>query len=434
MSGIVAVVGRPNVGKSTFFNRLTESRQAIVDGVSGVTRDRHYGDCFWNGREFTVVDTGGYVTNSDDVFEEEIRRQVVLAIDEADVVLFVVDVETGITDLDNAVANLLRKTDKKSFLVVNKVDNNARHDDAFEFYNLGLGDYFPISAINGHGTGDLLDAVVDAMPSEEPAEEAELPRISIVGRPNAGKSSFLNALLDEDRFIVTPIAGTTRDAIGTHYKKFGYDLYFVDTAGLRKKSKVHEDLEFYSVLRSVRAIENCDVGVLMIDAQNGLEAQDMSIFNLLVKNSKGVVVVINKWDLVEKGTNTARDYEKLVREKLAPFNDVPIVFTSVLNKQRIKKVLDLVVDVHENRTRKIPTSKLNEVMLEAVQRFHPPSVKGKYIKIKYVTQLPTHSPAFAFFCSNSKYVRESYKRYLENQLRENFNFTGVPIKVFMRDK
>lgn len=434
MSGIVAVVGRPNVGKSTFFNRLTESRQAIVDGVSGVTRDRHYGECFWNGRTFTVIDTGGYVTNSDDIFEEEIRKQVTLAIDEADVILFVVDVETGITDLDEAVADILRKSKKKHLLVVNKVDNTARHDDAFEFYSLGLGDYYSLSAINGHGTGELLDKVVEELPEEQFTDECEVPRIAIVGRPNAGKSSMVNALLDEERFIVTPIAGTTRDAIGTRYTKFGYDLYFVDTAGLRKKSKVHEDLEFYSVLRSVRAIENCDVGVLMIDAENGVEAQDMAIFNLLIKNSKGVVVVINKWDLIEKETNTARDYEKLVKEKLAPFNDVPVVFTSVVNKQRIKKVLDKVIEVNENRVRKIPTSHLNEVMLEAIERFQPPSVKGKYIKIKYVTQLPTHAPSFAFFCSNSKYVRDSYKRYLENQLRENFDFTGVPVKIFMRDK
>lgn len=435
MGKIVAIVGRPNVGKSTFFNRLTESRQAIVDEVSGVTRDRHYGKVIWNGHEFSIIDTGGYIINSDDVFEEEIRKQVILAIDEADVVVFLVDVLSGITDLDATVAQMLRKINKPVVLVVNKVDNSQRLFEASTFYGLGLGDYYPLSSINGSGTGEALDHLTSLFGDRlEEEEEEEIPRIAVVGRPNVGKSSLVNALVGEERNIVTPISGTTRDSINTRYTKFNHDFILVDTAGLRKKAKVKEDLEFYSVMRSVRAIEHSDVCILMIDATIGIEAQDVNVFHLIERNSKGVVVLVNKWDLIEKETSTMKDFERKIKERLEPFDDVPIIFVSALTKQRIHKALEVAIQVNKNRVQRIPTSKLNEVMQEAMEANHPPSVKGKFIRIKYVTQLPTHAPAFAFYCNLPQYVRESYKRYLENKIREHFPFTGVPIKIFMRKK
>lgn len=434
MSRIVAIVGRPNVGKSTLFNRLTESRAAIVDEVSGVTRDRNYGRSTWNGVDFSVIDTGGYVTNSDDVFEEEINKQVVLAIDEADILLFMVDVISGITDLDESVANMLRRTEKTVILVVNKVDNNDRRMDAAEFYSLGLGDFFSISSSNGSGTGDLLDEIVKNLPEVDKIPLEDIPKYAIVGRPNVGKSTLINTLLGEERNIVTPVAGTTRDSIYTLYNKFQHKFYLVDTAGLRKKAKVNEDLEFYSTLRSVRAIENSDVCLLLLDATRGLESQDLNIMYLILKNSKGLVVIVNKWDLVEKETNTIKKLEKDIRERTAPFTDYPILFISAINKQRIHKVLDTAIEVYKNRTKKIPTSKLNDIMLKAIENNPPPSVKGKYIKIKYVTQLPTHSPSFAFFCNLPQYLKEPYKRYLENRLREKFDFHGAPVKIFFRKK
>jgi GTP-binding protein len=434
MSNIVAIVGRPNVGKSTLFNRLTESREAIVDETSGVTRDRNYGKATWNGVEFSVIDTGGYVRHSDDIFEEEIRKQVHLAIEESDVILFVVDVMNGLTDLDTAVAEILRKSSKKIFLVANKVDNFERQYEASVFYSLGLGDPYAISSTNGSGTGDLLDDVVGSFSKKASEDISELPRFAIIGRPNVGKSSLLNTLIGKEQNIVTPISGTTRDSIFTRYKKFGYDFYLVDTAGLRKKSKVSNNVEFYSVMRSIRAIENSDVCLLMIDATRGIEAQDLSILNLVKKNRKGVVILVNKWDLVEKQSQTVKEYTSVIKERIAPFQDVPIIFASAITKQRIFKVLETAIEVHENRRKKIPTSNLNEIMLEAVKNHPPPSFKGKYIKIKYVTQLPTYSPSFAFFCNLPQYVREPYKRYLENKLRESFNFTGVPIQIFIRKK
>ena len=435
MGNIVAIVGRPNVGKSTFFNRLTETRQAIVDEVSGVTRDRHYGKVFWNGFDFSIIDTGGYVTNSDDVFEEEIRKQVILAIEEADVVIFLVDVISGITDLDETVAGILRKIKKPILLVVNKVDNSERMYDASVFYGLGLGDYYPLSSINGSGTGDMLDKLTSMFDKETEEEEGEeIPKIAVVGRPNVGKSSLVNALIGEERNIVTPISGTTRDSIHTRYTKFNHDFYLVDTAGLRKKGKVKEDLEFYSVMRSVRAIEHADVCILLIDATIGIEGQDVNIFHLIERNWKGVVVLVNKWDLVEKETMTMKEFEEQIKRRLEPFTDVPILFISALTKQRIHKALEEVIKVYENRRNRIPTSRLNEVMLKAVEDNHPPSVKGKLMRIKYVTQLPTHAPAFAFYCNLPQYIREPYKRYLENQLRKHFNFKGVPIRIFMRKK
>jgi GTP-binding protein len=434
MSKIVAIVGRPNVGKSTLFNRLTDSREAIVDEVSGVTRDRNYGVSFWNGVDFSVIDTGGYVQNSDDVFEEEINKQVLLAIEEADIILFMVDVTCGIHELDTSVASLLRRVDKKVMLVVNKVDNGERLMDATEFYNLGLGDYFPLSSMNGSGTGELLDEVVKNLPAEEPGIIPDLPRIAIVGRPNVGKSSLVNSLLGEERNIVTPVAGTTRDSIYTRYNKFQHDFLLVDTAGLRKKGKVSEDIEFYSVMRAVKTIENSDICLLLIDATRGIESQDLNIMSLIQKNNKGMIVLVNKWDLIEKENNTTVVIEKDIREKTAPFTDYPILFISAINKQRIHKVLELIEQVNQNRNRKISTSELNEVMLQVVKNNPPPALKGKYVKIKYVTQLPIYTPAFAFFCNLPQYVKDPYKRYLENRLREKFEFTGVPVRIFFRKK
>jgi GTP-binding protein len=434
MGNIVAIVGRPNVGKSTLFNRLVETRQAIVEEMSGVTRDRIYGKANWIGYDFSVIDTGGYVQGSDDIFEDEIRKQVELAIDEANVILFMVDVTTGITDLDDAVAKLLRQSKKDVFLVANKVDNTARIGLSSEFYGLGVGDVYDISATNGSGTGDLLDDVVKCFDQKEDDEEADIPRFTIVGKPNVGKSSLVNALLGKERNIVTPISGTTRDAINTRYNAFGFDFNLVDTAGIRKKAKVHEDIEYYSVLRSVRAIESADVCIFMIDATEGIQKQDLSIYYMCVKNQKGVVVLVNKWDLIEKDHKTTKAFENKIKEQLAPFNDVPLIFTSALTKQRIHKSLEAAMEVYNNRIQKIQTSKLNEFFQEIFEQNPPPSVKGKYIRIKYVMQLPTHAPAFAFFCNLPQYIREDYKRYLENKLRDEYNFTGVPVKLFFRKK
>ncbi|KGO79003.1 ribosome biogenesis GTPase Der [Flavobacterium beibuense] len=435
MNNIVAIVGRPNVGKSTFFNRLIQRREAIVDSVSGVTRDRNYGKSEWNGKEFSVIDTGGYIKGSDDIFEGEIRRQVELAIDEADVIIFVVDVEDGITPMDDEVAKLLRKVTKPVLLAVNKVDNAMRVDDAIEFYNLGLGEYYTIAGMSGSGTGELLDALTELLPEPEEVEEEEaLPRFAVVGRPNAGKSSFINALIGEDRYIVTDIAGTTRDAIDTKYNRFGFEFNLVDTAGIRRKAKVKEDLEFYSVMRSVRAIEHSDICILMIDATRGFEGQDQSIFWLAEKNRKGVVILVNKWDLIEKDTMSTRDYEKRIREELQPFNDVPILFVSALTKQRLLKALETAVQVFENRKQRVATSKLNELMLPIIENNPPPALKGKYIKIKYCMQLPTPTPQFVFFCNLPQYVKEPYRRFIENKLRENYDFSGVPIDIYFRQK
>ncbi len=434
MANIVAIVGRPNVGKSTLFNRLTDSRKAIVDAESGVTRDRHYGKSEWNGIEFSVIDTGGYVKGSDDVFEGEIRKQVKLAIDEANVILFILDVAEGITEDDRVVADMLRRGKKKVFVVSNKVDNHVRQGLSGEFYALGLGEPYNVSAISGSGTGDLLDAVVDALDKEAVLEELNIPKFAIVGRPNVGKSSFINALLGKERNIVTPIAGTTRDSINTRYTAFNHDFLLIDTAGIRKKSKVEEDLEFYSVMRSIRAIEDCDVCLLLIDATLGLEAQDLNIFHLAEKNRKGIVIVINKWDLVEKNTNSTKEYEEKIREKLAPFKDVPIIFTSALTKQRVLKAIESAEKVNESRTRVIKTRELNDVMLPIIQHSPPQALKGKHVKVKFITQLPTHAPTFAFYCNLPQYVSEAYIRFLENRLRDNFDFCGVPILVFMRKK
>jgi GTP-binding protein len=434
MSKIVAIVGRPNVGKSTLFNRLTESKEAIVDAESGVTRDRNYGKANWNGVDFSVIDTGGYVENSEDIFEGEINKQVKLAIEEADIILFITDVLSGIHELDQSVADLLRRSDKKIILVVNKVDTGQRLLDAPEFYNLGLGDYFPISSASGSGTGELLDEIVKQLPDKEPETETNLPRVAIVGRPNVGKSSLINSLLDEERNIVTPLAGTTRDSIYTRYNKFHHDLLLVDTAGVRKKGKVNEDIEFYSIMRAIRTIENSDICLLMIDATRGVEAQDLNILHLIQKNNKGLVLVVNKWDLVEKDSKTTLRFEKEIKEKTAPFVDYPILFISAINKQRIHKVLEVTENVFQNRIRKIQTSVLNEFLLEVVKKNPPPATRGKYIKIKYVTQLPTHTPAFALFCNLPQYVKDPYKRYIENRLREKFEFSGVPIRLFFRKK
>jgi len=434
MSKIVAIVGRPNVGKSTLFNRLTESRDAIVDEISGVTRDRNYGSCTWNGVDFSVIDTGGYVENSDDIFEGEINKQVLLAIEESDVILFMVDVTSGVHELDKSVAAMLRKSGRKVFLVVNKVDNNQRLLDAPEFYALGLGEYFALSSMSGSGTGELLDAVVLSLPDTMPEEVPELPRVAIVGRPNVGKSSLVNSLLGEERNIVTPLAGTTRDSIYTRFNKFQHDFLLVDTAGLRKKGKVSEDVEFYSVMRAVRTIESSDICLLMIDGTRGLESQDLNIISLIIKNTKGLILLVNKWDLVEKESNTIKNIEQEIRARTAPFVDYPILFISATNKQRIHRILELIETVNSNRTRKISTSELNEVMLEIVKQNPPPALKGKHVKIKYVTQLPTYTPSFAFFCNLPQYVKESYRRYVENRMREKFEFTGVPLRIFFRKK
>lgn len=434
---LVAIVGRPNVGKSTLFNRLVGMRQAIVDETAGVTRDRHYGKCEWCGTIFSVVDTGGYTSRSEDVFEEEIRKQVVLAVEEADLILFMVEAATGVTDYDEEIADLLRRSGKPVVVAANKVDTGEKMYDSYQFYTLGLGDVWSISAANGGGTGDLLDEIVKKLPDDSALADddfPDLPRITIVGRPNVGKSSLTNALLGTERNIVTPVAGTTRDSIATHYNKFGHEFMLVDTAGMRRKTKVHEDLEFYSVMRSIRAIEHSDVCILMVDAQTGLESQDMNIFNLIVRNLKGCVIVVNKWDLIEKDSNTLKRYEEGFRSKLAPFNDVPIIFTSVLKKQRILDVLNAAAKVYENYTKKISTSRLNEVMLPIVGEYPPPAWKGKYVKIKYATQLPTRNPKFAFFCNLPQYVKAPYKRFIENQLRENFDFQGCPMQIFFRQK
>lgn len=434
---LVAIVGRPNVGKSTLFNRLVGMRQAIVDETAGVTRDRHYGKCEWCGNEFSVVDTGGYTSNSDDVFEDEIRKQVELAIDEADLVLFMVEAATGITDYDSEIADMLRRCGKPVIVAVNKVDSGAKIFDSYQFYALGLGEIWSISAATGGGTGDLLDEIVRQLPVKNAPEQdpyADLPRIAIVGKPNVGKSSLTNALLGKERNIVTPVAGTTRDSIESHYNKFGHEFMLIDTAGLRKRNKVTEDIEFYSVMRSVRAVENADVCVLMVDAQNGIESQDMSIFNLIIRNKKGCVIVVNKWDTVEKENNTMKLYAEGIKARIAPFTDVPIIFTSVTNKQRLMDVLDAIASVYGNYSKKIPTARLNEIMLEEIDNYPPPSWKGKYIKIKYVTQLPTKFPSFAFFCNLPQYIKEPYKRFLENRLRENFDFKGCPIQIFLRQK
>ena len=435
MSNILAIVGRPNVGKSTLFNRLLERREAIVDSTAGVTRDRHYGKSDWNGVEFTVIDTGGYDVGSDDIFEEEIRRQVQLAVDEATSIVFMVNVEEGLTDTDQEIYQLLRKANKPLYVVVNKVDSSKELLPATEFYQLGIEKYYTLSSATGSGTGELLDDIVKDFPTTEYVDVFEgLPRITIVGRPNVGKSTLTNALLGDERNIVTDIAGTTRDSIETVYNKFGHEFILVDTAGMRKKSKVSEDLEFYSVMRSIRAIENSDVVILMIDATKGWESQDMNIFGIAQKNRKGIVILVNKWDLVEKETNTMKQFENQIREKIALFSDVPILFISALTKQRILKAVETAVEVYENRKKRIKTSKLNEIMLPIIENTPPPALKGKYIKIKYCTQLPTVTPQFAFFCNLPQYVKEPYKRFIENQLRKNFDFTGVPIEVYFRQK
>jgi len=434
MTNILAIVGRPNVGKSTLFNRLTGTRQAIVDPTSGVTRDRHYGKSDWNGIEFSVIDTGGYITGSDDVFEEEIRKQIDISIEEADILLFMVDVLDGLTGLDEDVADMLRKSKKKVFLVVNKVDNVNRLQEIHEFHSIGLGKLYGISSINGSGTGELLDDVVQEFSKIEESELPELPKFTVVGRPNVGKSSFINVLLGEERNIVTPVAGTTRDSIYTRYNSFGFEFLLVDTAGLRKKGKVSENIEFYSVMRSIRAIENSDVCIVMVDATLGFESQDLNIFHLAQKNFKGVVITVNKWDLIDKETNTHLEFENRIREKIAPFTDVPIIFTSVLNKQRIFKALEESMKVYKCRTKKIATSRLNEVLLPIVKGKPPPSVKGKYIKIKYITQLKIHYPSFVFFCNLPQYVKDPYKRFVENKLRSIFDFTGVPMQIYFRKK
>lgn len=435
MANIVAIVGRPNVGKSTLFNRLTESRKAIVDDFSGVTRDRHYEMAEWIGKKFTVIDTGGFVHGSDDIFEEAIRNQVHIAIEEASVIIFMVDVKVGITDLDDEIADLLRRTSKPVYVVANKVDHAKLHHDSTEFYAFGLGEVYNISSATGSGTGELLDAVVSHFPDPEEEEEVDpLPKVTIVGRPNVGKSSMTNALLGTERNIVTDIAGTTRDTIKIHYNQFGHEFLLVDTAGLRRKNKVNEDIEFYSVMRTIRALEDSDVIILMLDANDGVEAQDINIFHLAEKNKKGIVVVVNKWDTIEKDHKTMKEFEARIKDKIAPFTDVPIIFTSVTEKQRIFKVVEAAMEVYKNKTKKIPTSKLNEVMLSVIENYPPPAVKGKYIKIKYATQLPGRAPMFAFFCNLPQYIKDPYKRYIENKLRENFDFTGVPLQVYFRQK
>lgn len=435
MGKVVAIVGRPNVGKSTLFNRLIGERKAIVDDVSGVTRDRHYGTAEWTGREFTVIDTGGYVTHSEDIFEGEIRSQVKIAIEEAHILLFMVDVTCGITDLDSEFADLLRRAKKPVFLVVNKVDNHDRLMDANEFYGLGFKQIFTLSSVSGSGTGELLDEVVKALGEEPPkAEEENIPKVAVVGKPNVGKSSLINALLGEARNIVTDIPGTTRDSIHTRYNVYGKEMLLIDTAGIRKKAKVKEDIEFYSVMRSISALEECDVVVIMVDATQGVESQDVNLLNLAARNGKGIVMLVNKWDLVEKDTKSADQFTKDIREALAPFNDIPILFTSVLTKQRIFKAVETIFRVYENRKRKITTSELNETVGEIIASYPPPAIKGKYIKIKYVTQLPVQPPTFLLFCNLPQYVKDAYRRFLENQIRERYDFEGVPLNLFFRKK
>ena len=434
MSNIVAIVGRPNVGKSTLFNRLTESRQAITDEVSGVTRDRHYGKSEWGGKEFSVIDTGGYITGSEDIFEGEIRKQVELAIEESNVILFIVDAKDGITEMDTAVVQLLRKTDKKTLLVANKTDNSTLLEESVEFYNLGMGNYFPISSMSGSGTGDLLDELILHFEEDSDKEEMNLPKFAIVGRPNVGKSSFVNALIGKEQNIVTDIAGTTRDSLNTRFNKFGFDFYLVDTAGVRKKKKVHENLEFYSVMRAVRAIEHSDVCILMIDATRGFETQDQRIFHIADRNKKGIVILVNKWDVVEKNTETTQQFEEQILKQIAPFKNIPILFVSALEKQRLLKGLETAIEVYKNRTQKITTSKLNETMLKIIEKNPPPATKGKYIKIKYCTMLPTTTPTFAFFANLPQYIKEPYKRFLENKIREHYDFSGVPITIYFRQK
>jgi len=433
MANIIAIVGRPNVGKSTLYNRLTESRKAIVDDYSGVTRDRHYGQGEWIGKRFAVVDTGGYVHGSEDVFESAIREQVLIAIEEASVILFMVDVTTGITDLDDAIADVLRRSKKPVFVVANKVDHPLLQQEASIFYSFGLGELYPISSMTGSGTGELLDEVVTHFEEEE-EEEDDRPKFAIVGRPNVGKSSLTNALIGKDRNIVTPVAGTTRDSIRIHYNQYGHDFILIDTAGLRRKAKVKENIEFYSVMRTIKALEESDVVILMLDATEGIEAQDINIFRLAEKNKKGIVILVNKWDLIEKNQKTTKVFEDLVREKIAPFTDVPIIFTSVTEKQRILKAVEAAAKVYENKTKKVPTSQLNDVMLPIIENYPPPATKGKYIKIKYVTQIAGKSPMFAFFCNLPQYIKEPYRRFIENKLRENFDFEGVPVQVYFRQK
>ncbi len=435
MSNIVAIVGRPNVGKSTFFNRLVERRQAIMDDESGVTRDRHYGYAQWSGKHFTVIDTGGYVANSDDVFEEAIRSQVKLAIDEATVILFMVDVETGITDLDESFANQLRSTDKPIYIVANKADNANRSFQSAEFYGLGIGEVFAISSANGSGTGDLLDQVISHFSaSDEEDPDAGIPRLAILGRPNVGKSSFLNVLLGQERSIVTDIAGTTRDALHSHYNLYGKEFILIDTAGLRKKAKISDNIEFYSTIRSVQALEDSDICIIMLDAQRGMEAQDMNIVQLAHKNKKGILILVNKWDLIEKDTHTVEDFKKRIYSKLGEYSYIPIIFTSMLTKQRVYQAIEKAAEIYENRQRRVSTSKLNDKLLPEIEKYPPPAVKGKYIKIKYITQLPTKTPAFAFFCNHPQYVKAAYQRYLENRLRDHFKFEGVPLRIFFRKK
>ena len=437
MSGYtVAIVGRPNVGKSTFFNRLLEQRKAIVDDVSGVTRDRQYGIAEWNGKTFNVIDTGGFVPKSDDVFEQEIKKQVLIALDEADALIFMTDTATGITDLDEAMADLLRRSTKPVYLVVNKVDNNQRMLEATEFYSLGFEKIFFVSAISGSGTGEILDAVVEVIPEDRMADDetADIPKFAIIGQPNVGKSSLLNALVGQERTIVSDIAGTTRDTIHTHYNMFQKEFVLIDTAGIRRKQKVHEDLEFYSVIRAIKAMDEADVCLLVLDAEKGISAQDLSIFSLAARKGKGIVILVNKWDLVEKQTNTSRDYEKQLKERLAPFTDVPVLFISAKDKLRIFKAIEIALEVVENKKKKIPTSQLNDVMLKAIAAFHPPVVRGNPVSIKYVTQLPTHVPSFAFFCNYPDDIKTPYRNYLENKLRETFDFKGVPVRIFFRKK
>lgn len=435
MANIIALVGRPNVGKSTLFNRLTKTRQAIIDPTSGVTRDRHYGKSDWNGIEFSLIDTGGYVINSEDIYEIAIRKQVEIAVEEADIILFLVNVMEGITPMDEDIANWLRKSGKKTFLVANKTDNNKLIGDSSQFYALGIGEVYPLSSINGMGTGDLLDDLVKSLKkTHEDDEMEEFPKFTVIGKPNTGKSSLINTLIGKERNIVTPVAGTTRDSIFTKYSLYDFDFYLIDTAGLRKKGKVTENIEFYSVLRSIRAIEKSDVCLLMIDAQDGMESQDLNIFSLAAKNHKGVVILVNKWDLVDKETNTIKHFEKTIRDKISPFNDVPIIFTSVIKKQRIFKAIEAALKVHENRKRKIPTSKLNEYLLPILENTPPPIQKGKQIKIKYITQLHTYYPSFVFFCNLPQYIKEPYKRFVENNIRKLWDFKGVPITIYFRKK